>query len=277
MSRKVRTCSSSTLNTGKSVCPIPFGKVKEIILAPVGYDISDNITGAQLLTACHADLPSRIYPILGIVEYAKDGGDANVSAVGYGPNEYNGMNAATDQFTVGKYDAALVRNLLKSANAPLAAFYVDEDNVIHGKRDGNGKLVGFPMTSVYPNATPHASSGSKATLVVNLAHEDVEDDYLNYDYIQLDFNPANYLVGLVEVVFEETATTGKYKLIEKVGGLDVTANFGSALATGASTCMPSASSVSYDSTNEVIIATGTPALAKPSVLHAAGVDGIVQG
>lgn len=277
MSRKVRTCSSSTLNTGKSVCPIPFGKVKEIILAPVGYDISDSITGAQLLTACHADLPNRIFPILNIVEYAKDGGDANVSAVGYGPNEYNGMNPATDQFTVGKYDAGLVSNLLKSANAPLAAFYVDEDNVIHGKRDAEGKLVGFPMTSVYPSATPHASSGSKATLVVNLAHEDVEDDYINYDYVQLDFNPANYLVGLVEVLLE-SAGTGKYKLIEKFGGLDLTANFGSALATGASTCLPNASSVTYNASDNTISATGNNiTLARPSVLHAAGVDGIVLG
>ena len=274
MSRKVRTCSSSTLNTGKSVCPIPFGKVKEIILAPVDFVLDDDITGANLLAACHADLPNRIFPIVGIVEYAKDGGDANVSAVGYGPQEYNGMNPATDQFTVGKYDAGLVASLLKAANSPVAAFYVDEDNVIHGKRDGEGHLKGFPMASVYPNATPHATSGSKATLVVNLAHEDVEDDYINYDYIQLDYNPANYLVGLVEVVFESTGT-GTYKLVEKVGGLDVTANFGSALATGASTCIPGASSVSY--ANGIISATGTPVLAKPSVLHTAGVDGIIQG
>jgi len=275
MSRKVRTCSSSGLNTGKSVCPIPFGKVKEIILAPAGYVLDEDIAGSALLTACHADQPSRIFPITGIVEYARDGGDANVSAVGYGPNEYNGMNAATDQFTVGKYDAALVSSLLKSANVPLSAFYVDEDNVIHGKRDSEGHFIGFPMTSVYPSATPHASSGSKATLVVNLAHEDVEDDYVNYDYVQLDYNPANYLTGLVEVVFE-SAGSGKYRLIEKVGGLDVTANFGQLLVTGAATCLPSATSVAYN-TDNTISASGTVTLAKPSVLHAAGVDGIVQG
>lgn len=274
MSRKVRTCSSSTLNTGKSACPIPFGKVKEIILAPQDYVLDDDITGAALLTACHADLPNRIFPITGIVEYNYDGGDANVSAVGYGPQEYNGMNPATDQFTVGKYDAGLVANLLKAANSPIAAFYVDEDNVIHGKRDGEGHLKGFPMASIYPNPMPHATSGGKASLIVNLAHEDVEDDYINYDYIQVDFNPANYLVGLVEVVFE-SAGSGKYRLVEKVGSLDVTANYGPALATGASTCLPGASSVSY--ANGTISATGTLTLAKPSVLHAAGVDGIIQG
>ena len=276
MSRKVRTCSSSAFNTGKSSCPIPYGKVKEIILAPVDFVLDDDITGAELLTACHADMPNRIFPIVGIVEYAGDGGDANVSAVGYGPNEYNGLNPYTDQCTVGKYDAGLVANLIKAANSPLAAFLVDEDNVIHGKRDGEGNFKGYPMASVYPSAVPHATSGSKATLVVNLAHEDVEDDWLNYDFIQLDYNPANYLVGLVEVTLE-SAGTGKYKVVEKVGGLDVTANFGPALAEGASTCLPGASSVSYNSADETISASGTVSLAKPSVLHTAGVDGIVQG
>lgn len=276
MSRKVRTCSSSTFNTGKSSCPIPFSEVKEIILTPVDYVLDDAITGAALLTACHADMPNRIFPIVGIVEYANDGGDANVSAVGYGPNEYNGMNPKTDQFTVGKYDAGLVANLIKAANSPLAAFYVDKDNVIHGKRDDEGNFKGFPMASVYPTATPHASSGSKSNFVVNLAHKDIEDDLLNYDFIQLDYNPANYLIGLVEVTLE-SAGSGKYKVVEKVGGLDVTPNYGPALAEGASTCLLGASSVSYDSTTETIVASGTPTLAKPSVLHTAGVDGIIQG
>ena len=273
--RKVRTCSSSSFVTGVSSCPIPYGKVKEIILAPVGYVFPEDGNGESLLTACHADVPNRIFPIVGIVEYAKDGGDANISAVGYGANEYNGLNPATDQFTVGKYDSALVSNLLKAANSKLSAFFVDEDNVVYGKRNDDGDFIGFPMVSVYPNATPHSTSGNKATLVVNLAHEDVEDDYINFDYIQLSYNPANYLIGLVEVEIQ-SAGTGKYKIVEKIGGLDITPNVGPALAEGSSTCLPGASSVSYNSSDETIAATGTLKLAKPSVLHAAGVDGIIE-
>lgn len=61
--------------------------------------------------------PSRAYlPYLPFLEYAKNGGEPQVNAVGYGASEYNGLSAQTDTFTLKKFDEVLNAQLLKCAN-----------------------------------------------------------------------------------------------------------------------------------------------------------------
>ena len=101
------------------------------------------------------------------------------------------------------------------------------------------------MSSVYPTVTRFPTSGAKSTMTVSFAHEDAEESLLNFDYVQLDFNPKNFLMGLVDVVFEKTEAENAYKIIEKIGGYDRTEEFGSLIADGAAEVMNNTTSASY--------------------------------
>ena len=89
--RPIRNCYKADFNSGKSGCPIDYGKIKGAIIVPAGEKLPAGFDGDDLREACHADLPNRIYPVLLFVEYAKNGGEPQVSAVGYGPNKVTGI------------------------------------------------------------------------------------------------------------------------------------------------------------------------------------------
>ena len=114
----------------------------------------------------HADRPNRIMPIMVFVEYAKEGGEANVSAVGYGGNQVTGLSPRTDTYTMAQHDPALAASLSKAMNLPFDVFYFDENDVVYGRRVGE-KLLGFPITTLYPTVTPHPTSSNPATLTVS--------------------------------------------------------------------------------------------------------------
>ncbi len=105
--RKTRICDSAEMNTGGSACSVDWGKIKGAIIVEHGKKLPADLTPEKLAELCHADRPDRIYPILTFVEYAKSGGEAQVSAVGYGSNQYNGLNAQTDTFTLPRFDEIL--------------------------------------------------------------------------------------------------------------------------------------------------------------------------
>lgn len=276
--RPTRNCNKATLDTGVSKCPLDLANVLAAIVVEHGTEFPANATASSLEQACHADLPNRFMPIKTFVEYAKDGGEPNVSAVGYGGNQVTMVGARTDTFTLDRHDPALAASLSKAMNMKFDVFYVDQNNVVYGRRDG-AKLKGFPITTLYPIVTPHPTSSNPATLQVAFAFENSRDAIEEFDYIELDFNVVDALMGLTQVELVETATTGKYKLLEVVGGYDVTAKYGSALATAASSAMDGVSSATYDSDTETLTITlssgaTAPALKKPSALYTAGVKGI---
>ena len=152
---------------------------------------------------CHADRPGRIYPIHTFVEYAKNGGEAQVSAVGYGANQYNGLNAQTDTFTLPRFDEILNAELLRCANKEWDVYFWDSNRMLIGYNDGTDILAGIPMSTVYPGATPFSTSSAKSSMTVNFCHMDAEDSQLNFDYLKLEFNPANVIKGLTEVMLVE--------------------------------------------------------------------------
>ena len=83
---------------------------------------------------------------------------------------------------------------------------------------------------------------------------------------------------LTEVELVSTGTN-KYKIVEKVGGYDLTAQYGETIATEASSVFNGVSAATYDSdANEltVTLATGAtaPTLKSPSALYTAGIYGI---
>ena len=111
--KKIRTCAGTHINSGSSACKIDWSKVKGAILVEPGTKLPDDVTAEKLAEMCHADRPGRIYPISPFFEYAKNGGEAQISAVGYGPNQFNGLNAQTDTFTLAGFDEVLNAQLLK--------------------------------------------------------------------------------------------------------------------------------------------------------------------
>ncbi|MDD3038823.1 hypothetical protein [Bacteroides sp.] len=276
--RKIRTCKNAQMNTGSSACKIDWGKVKGAIIVDHGIKLPEEITGEVLAELCHADRPTRIYPILPFLEYAKNGGEPQVSAVGYGSNQYNGLNAQTDTFTLGHFDEILNMQLLKCAGKEWDVYFWNNDNMLIGYNDGTDILAGIPMSTIYPTVTPFATSGAKSTMTVSFCHTDAEDSQKNFDFIQLDINPKNYLKGLVEIVFEKAKTENAYKIIEKVGGYDRTFEFGSLIADGAAEIMNNVTSATYaDGIITIVPKAGAlPSLKAPSVLFEKGIKGIEQ-
>lgn len=275
--RPIRNCKRGVLNTGKSQCPLDLAHIIGAMVVEAGFEFPETPTASSLKEACHADRPNRIMPIVTFVEYAKEGGEASVSAVGYGGNQVTGISPRTDTFTLAQHDPALAASLSKAMNLPFEVFYFDENNVVYGRRVGDA-LRGFPITTLYPTVTPHPTSSNPATLTVSFAFKNSRDAIEDFDYVELDFNLEDNLVMLTEVELVSTGTN-KYKIVEKVGGYNLTAQYGETIATEASSVFNGVSAATYDSAaNEltVTLATGAtaPTLKSPSALYTAGIYGI---
>ena len=131
----------ATFNTGNSVCVLDPGKVKAIILTIHGHKLPEDKSADAIEAACHADRPNRIFPIKTIVEYAPSGGEAQTSAIGYGPTKVMGYSAKNDVWTLQDYDASLKANLMAAKNVAFDAYFVDENNIIYGMNDGTEYLA----------------------------------------------------------------------------------------------------------------------------------------
>lgn len=270
--RNIRTCESALLNTGGSACQIDWGKIKGCIIVEKGQKLPAELTKDKLEELCHADRPGRVYPIPSFVEYAKNGGEPQVGATGYGPSQYNGMSAETETFTLPKFDETLNAKLLKSANKEWDVYFYD-DKFIYGYNDGTDVLAGMPMSTIYPTVTPFSSSSSKSAMTVSFCHTDIEDLLMNVDFIKPSFNVKNGLKGLTEVVLV-SKEANKYKLIEKIGGYDLTPLYGDAIVKAATEVLNGATSASYaDGIITVVPKNGGDAvsLKAPSVLFENGI------
>lgn len=279
--RKIRTCTSANLNTGVSACHLEPEKVKGAILVPRGVKLPAELKGDKLKELCHADRPERIYPIFPFVEYAKEGGEPQVAANGYGPSQNTGISALTYTFTLDKFYPELNASLTKAANKAWDVYFYDEKNVLYGISDGTDILAGIPMSTIYSTPTPHPTSSAAATMTVSFAFENVREYFENLDFILLDFAIARCLVGLNLVELVKVGTSGNdYKLVEKVGGYDLTPTYGKLLADNANLIAGGASGVTYNADAETLtIATNggvVPALKAPSALYEAGIEGIEQ-
>lgn len=277
--RKIRNCTAGLLNTGSSKCPIEYKHIKGAIVVEHGITLPDTLDSQTLEEKCHADRPDRLYPISTFVEYSKDGGTPQVSAVGYGGNQVSSYNARTDTFTLEKYSEQLAAQISRVMNAKFDVFYWDEHNRIYGVRGNDGSLHGFPMSTIYPDATPHPTSGDVATLTVNFCHSDAQLSIEKFDFIELDFDPSEFAIGLTEVELLKTGDgDNKYKLVEKIGGYDLTERYGQQLADKATTALVGATSCTYDEEAKVLTivpaASAKPALAKASVLYTNKIVGI---
>ena len=274
--RPTRNCFQADFNSGKSGCPLDYGKIKGAIIVPAGEKLPAGFDGDDLREACHADVPNRIYPVITFVEYAKNGGEPQVSAVGYGPNKVTGINAQTDTFTLDEVDYGLNAELLKSKNVKRDVYYFDENGVVYGVNDGTDVLAGIPMACIYPTIVPHPTSSAKESLTVSFCHVDAEKSQQNYDYITTGIHLEDSLIGLVPVELVKDGDN-KYHIVEKIGGYDRTAEFGATIAANASAVIDGISAATYaDGVLTLTVTQGaTPSLKAPSALYAKGIEGIV--
>lgn len=277
--RKLRTCVGALLNTGISKCPIDFGKIRGVLLVPKGKKLPALLTAESLKKACHADRSERVYPIGPFVEFAKNGGEPQANANGYGGVQVTDLSARTDTFTMDKFYPEVNASLLKVMNQKYDAYYYDDKNYIYGVADGE-ELAGIPMSTVYPTDTSYPTSSASASLTVSLAYEDARSAMEKLDYIKADFDIRKAAVGLVEVEFGRVGNAGNaYKLYEKVGGYDVTAIYGELLADNA-VVIAGTSAATYSAADETLTLTVTegaePKLKAPKTLLEAGIEGIEQ-
>lgn len=278
---KVRTCKGNALTTGASACPYDPEKVIGAIIVPRGFKLPADLDGSKLEELCHADRANRAMPVADFVEYAPNGGEVNVSAVGYGPNKPTGVNALTEAFTIDVYNQILAQSMLKGMNSEYDAYFYDKNNVLYGMDDGTDTMAGFPMSSIYPTITRFPTSGAKATLLVNFCHKDAQMSFEKGTFELLDFNISSFAHGLVPVKFVK-AGDNKYKLVETIGGLDRTAEFGDIISKAPTAALKGATmGVTYDADTETITVTtsagaAAPQLKSPAELYEAGIKGIEQ-
>ena len=278
--RNLRKCNTGHLNTGISKCPVDFARMKGAIIVPYGSKLPANLSVEALTKQAHADEAERIYGIVGFCEFAQEGGEAQTGAVGYGGLQVTGYSDRADTYTLDKNYPELHASLTKCAGNKFGAYYFDEKNMLYGLNDGTDELAPFPMNTIHSNATPYSTSGSKSTMTVKFCHEDSRAAIENADYIQLDFNPMRATLGLTGVKFIKVGDTGNdYKLIEAVGGYDLTSIFGPLMADNTNV-ISGATAVAYDTDKEVLTLTvsgsATPALKAPKLLLEAGISGIEQ-
>lgn len=279
--RKIRNCTSARLNTGASKCEIPYDKLLGAIVVPYGTKLPiDTLTGESLEALVHADVATRVYGIRTFVDAAKEGGEVQTSAQGYGPEKITGYSARKDTMTMDEYSAALDASISKAGNRRWGVYYYDCDCILYGISDGTDTLAPFPLNNMYSNSTPFKTSSNPAQLTVTFSHEDAKKSKEKADFVQLDFDPQDVEnLGLTEVVLAKTTDSGTaYKLIEKVGGNDVTAIYGPLIvAGGAKVLKGSTASATYNEADNTITITGTGvALESPSVLYENGIKGIEQ-
>lgn len=278
--RNLRKCNTGHLNTGISKCPVDFARMKGAIIVPYGSKLPANLSVEALTKQAHADEAERIYGIVGFCEFAQEGGEAQTGAVGYGGLQVTGYSDRADTYTLDKNYPELHASLTKCAGNKFGAYYFDEKNMLYGLNDGTDELAPFPMNTIHSNATPYSTSGSKSTMTVKFCHEDSRAAIENADYIQLDFNPMRATLGLTGVKLIKVGDTGNdYKLIEAVGGYDLTSIFGPLMADNTNV-ISGATAVAYDTDKDVLTLTvtgsATPALKAPKLLLEAGISGIEQ-
>lgn len=281
--RQIRTCTSAELNTGFSKCEIPYDKLLGAIVVPYGTKLPAGLTADKLEELAHADVSERVYGIGTFVEAAKNGGEVQTSAVGYGPEQITGISARKDTMTLDRYSIGLDASISRAGNRKWGVYYYDCDGFLYGINDGSDVLAPFPMNNIYSDSTPFKTSGNPAQLTVTFSHEDAKKSKENADFIKLDFLPdkLDYL-GLTEVLLVKTTDSGSaYKIIEKVGGYDVTGIYGPLIATAGNTVLNGATSAATynEADNTITIATTGSAvvsLKAPKVLYQNDIKGIIQ-
>ena len=277
---RIRACKGvDTFNSGQSACEINYDKIKTMVLVPHGTKLN-YASLEDLRAACHADLPNRAYGFPTIINWEPSGGEAQFSQIGYGPNAYNGMSARTDAFTLDSFRHYLRAQIIQNANVVFDMYLIDLQSQLYGLDDGTSTLAGIPVT-IYPSGNDHPGASDKASLVVNVAYQDVEYYMLHLEVEPLDYDALLGVFGLMPVTLEKIGATGNnYKVVEAWGFGDATSKYGSLIATNATSVLDGVTAATYDAVNNVIAITlGTgataPTLKAASVLEANGIYGIM--
>lgn len=280
--RQLRNCTSAELYTGTSKCQVNFENVKGAILVPPGTKLPAELTAEKLEELVHAELSARVYGVKDFVEYAKNGGEVQTSAQGYGPEEITGVSARKDTFTMKRFDPELDATFTALGNKAWDVYFFDDDNMLYGMNDGTDQLAGYPMSNVYTDSTPFNTSSAKAALSITFSHENAKRAKTQFDYRRLDFNPQKCVLGLSPVIMQKTTDGGSaYKIYERIGGYDVTGIYGPLIASAGAVVLNGATTAAtYNETADTItIATTGSAevsLKSPKVLFQNDIKGIIQ-
>jgi len=263
-----RSCETGRFNTGTGGCPFVPEKIKAAILMTAGTTFDIATFEDDFVRLIHANRPDRIYPFGNIIQYAANGGDANVSSVGYGPSKFNGYNPLTETWTIDGRPMSLFKNLMRLKNIPMDVAYIDNDGNIYCEDAGNGKFKGYSLSSVYPDGAQFPTESENASMNVNLVYRDIEAAWKNSIVLSSDGNIVDKANGLQWVELVKAGGANEYKLISKDDGLDITAIYGSMLRN--QTAWQNVSAAAFDPDTETFTLTTTagesPLLKRPSDL-----------
>ena len=278
-----RTCESSQLHTGASKCAPNFEIMRGAILMAPGQKLPADLTADELEKLVHADLPNRAYVIVRFAEYAKNGGEVQTAANGYDGERPTGVSARKDTFTLNAFNPILDASLTEGFNQERDVYFFDGDNILYGIDDGTDEMAGYPMNSVYSDTTPFRTSSASPTQTITFVHSDAKVAKTKFQFRKLAFNinSKSLVTGLIPVEIVPTSDgNGTFKILEQIGGYDVTAIYGPLLvAAGEDVVLAPASAITYNSKDKTIECAGgntVPRIAQPSVLLEKGIKGIEQ-
>ena len=137
------------------------------------------------------------------------------------------------------------------------------------------------MSTIHSNATPYATSSAKSTMTVKFCHEDARAAIEHADYVKLDFNPQRATLGLTAVKLVKVSDTGNdFKLLESIGGYDLTPTFGPLIADSTATAITGATAATYSAEKKALTLTvsgsDVPKLKAPKTLLDSGIEGIEE-
>lgn len=280
--KKLRTCEAAQLYTGTSKCPPDFGKMKLAILVRPGVKLPAELTAEALEKMAHADRAERAYGIVGLCEYNKNGGEVQTAANGYGPEQVTGVSARKDTFDLNKFYPELDASLMQTANSEWDVYFLDDEGFLHGIDDGTDILAGYPMSCVYGEVTPIATSSARPTMQVVFCHKDAKISKTRFDFTTVDFNYNHLVLGLLPVkLVKVSSDSNQYKLIEAKGANDVTSIYGPLIAdAGAAVITGVTTAVTYSDETETLTIVAedgvTPKLKPAKMLYEKDIKGIEQ-
>lgn len=293
-------CIVSGGNTGVSTCAIDIKRIKGAILLPSGFSFTPTNLSSEatflsaLQAATLAAKGSRAYPIHDFEEISDNTEKPVIQTLGYGGKAVVREGYYDWTFQIIKGGFCLAKALRKFNNQNVDVLFIDDNDLLFGKKDSAGNLYGIPQAYVY-QAPFKVNDGSK-TSIYNQQFVFKPDFVDSIGFVQLNAGDFDTVVGLQDVVLQSggarAANVSLVKAVTSCGGVDIHSLYASQLAAanmwvatdsvsgnnltitsvadntniGGWTITVDTSDPDYNAAHPVVIS-----MAVPSVLNAAGV------
>lgn len=305
----INICATLGGNTGAPACDVRMGRPKFLLLTTSkefsAGDIDDSasfqqaLEAAMLLSKTNAN---KVYAFPAANETTDNTGDPATGTLADGYEEV--LNEALPKYLLRSKVGTCVQQQMASFNGwPGKIYVVDESNILWFRTTATGGAAGFSCGYLYTNPPKFKGSSDVQTANTRLTFGSIDDFKRNVGAIQLDFS-VSALTNILDVVLDDREsenTSGALNNVFVIGGktlcegTDIYAAYSTLLANtaywrayksdGTTITLTSVTvnsglsgwNITLDSATFTAMSSGDIFfidLETPTVLHAAGIDGI---